>query len=97
PLRAFRLFRDKFAPTLTDTQLRRDVEAGKGPELEQSPTLAALRRAYREQTGQPLPAAAMPELELKSPQVRHGYNTAAHVPRVDVHHRTRLQRLRGPH
>jgi len=93
--RAFRLFRDKFAPTLSDAQLRRDVQAGKGPELEQSPTLAALRRANREQTGQPLPAAAMPELELKSPKIRHGYTTAAYAKSVDGHHRACLHRLKG--
>jgi hypothetical protein len=93
-LKAFRLFRDKFAPTLSDAQLRRDVQAGKGPELEQSPTLAALRRAYREQTGQPLPAAAMPELELKSPKIRHGYTTAAYAKSVDGHSRACLQRLK---
>jgi hypothetical protein len=94
-LKAFRHFRDRFAPTLSDAQLRRDVEAGKGPELEQSPTLAALRRAYREQTGQPLPAAAMPELQLKSPKIRRGYTTAAYVRSVEGHHRACLQRLRG--
>jgi len=94
-LKAFRVFRDKFAPTLSDAQLRRDVEAGKGPELEQSPSLAALRRAYREQTGQPLPAAAMPEVELKSPKIRHGYTTANYVRSVEGHHRSCLQRLRG--
>ena len=95
-LKAFRLFRDKYAPTLSDVQLRRDMEAGKGPELEQSPTLAALRRVYREQTGQPLPAAAMPEVELKSPKIRHGYTTANYVRSVEGHHKSCLQRLAGP-
>jgi hypothetical protein len=92
-LLAFRAFRRRFAPTLSDAQLRRDVELGKLAAFEESPTHAALRKAYRERTGTPLPPAAMPELELKSPKLRHGYTTAAYARNVARHHRACLLRL----
>ena len=45
--------------------------------------------------GAPCPAAAVPELELKSPKLRRGYSTAAYARNVLRHHRACLQRLRG--
>lgn len=94
-LRAFRVFRDRFVPTLPEARLRQDLEKGKELGFEETPSYRALRRVYRERTGSALPAAAVPELELKSPKLRRGYSTAAYARNVLRHHRACLQRLRG--
>jgi hypothetical protein len=94
-LRAFRAFRERFVPTLPETRLRQDLEKGKEQAFEETPSYLALRRVYREQTGGTLPAAVLPELELKSPKLRRGYTTGAYARNVLRHHRACLQRLRG--
>ena len=94
-LHAFRVFRERFVPTLPETRLREDLEKGKDLAFEETPSYLALRRVYWEQTGVALPAAVLPELELKSPKLRHGYTTSAYARNVLRHHRACLQRLRG--
>ena len=94
-LRAFRVFRDRFVPTLPEARLRQDLEKGKELAFEETPSYLALRRIWRERTGNALPAAAVPALELKSPKLRQGYSTAAYARNVLRHHRACLQRLRG--
>ena len=94
-LRAFRVFRERFVPTLPEERLREDLEKGKELAFEQTPSYLALRRVYREQTGLALPAASIPDLELKSPKLRRGYTTAAYARNVLRHHRACLERLRG--
>ena len=93
-LRAFRAFRERFVPTLPEARLREDLEKGKELTFEETPSYLALRRVYREQTGSALPAAVLPDLELKSPKLRHGYTTGAYARNVMRHHRACLQRLR---
>ena len=93
--RAFRAFRQRFVPTLPEARLRQDLEKGKELAFEETPSYLALRRVYREQIGSPMPGAALPELELKSPKLRRGYSTAAYARNVMRHHRACLQRLRG--
>ncbi|HVP59864.1 MAG TPA: DUF1615 family protein [Myxococcaceae bacterium] len=94
-LRAFRVFRERFVPTLPEARLRQDLEKGKEQAFEETPSYLALRRIHRERTGGPLPAAAVPELELKSPKLRRGYTTGAYARSVLRHHRACLQRSRG--
>lgn len=94
-LGAFRAFRQRFVPTLPEARLRQDLEKGKELAFEETPSYLALRRVYREQIGSPMPGAALPELELKSPKLRRGYSTAAYSRNVMRHHRACLQRLRG--
>ncbi len=94
-LGAFRAFRQRFVPTLPEARLRQDLEKGKELAFEETPSYLALRRVYREQIGSPMPGAALPELELKSPKLRRGYSTAAYAHNVMRHHRACLQRLRG--
>jgi hypothetical protein len=94
-LGAFRAFRQRFVPTLPEARLRQDLEKGKELAFEETPSYLALRRVYREQIGSPMPGAALPELELKSPKLRRGYSTAAYARNVMRHHRACLQRLRG--
>ncbi len=94
-LAAFRAFRQRFVPTFPEARLRGDLERGKEQAFEETPSYLALARVYREQVGSPLPAAAVPELELKSPKLRRGYSTAAYARNVLRHHRACLQRLRG--
>ena len=92
-LRIFRVFRERFVPTLPEARLRQDLEKGKEQDFEETPSYLALRRIYREQLGRPLPAAAIPELQLKSPKLRRGYSTAAYARSVLRHHRACLPRL----
>ncbi len=94
-LGAFRAFRQRFVPTLPEARLRQDLEKGKELAFEETPSYLALRRVYREQVGSPMPGAALPELDLKSPKLRRGYSTAAYARNVMRHHRACLQRLRG--
>ena len=94
-LRAFRVFRERFVPTFPEARLREDLQRGKEQSFEETPSYLALRRVYREQIGSPMPTAALPELELKSPKIRRGYSTAAYARNVLRHHRACLQRLRG--
>jgi hypothetical protein len=95
-LRVFRVFRERFVPGLPEARLRQDLERGKEQGFEETPSFLALRRIHREQLGSPLPAAAVPELQLKSPKLRRGYSTAAYARSVLRHHRACLQRLRPP-
>jgi hypothetical protein len=94
-LEAFRVFRGRFVPAFPESRLRGDLEKGKEQAFEETPSYLALRRVYREQLGTPMPTAALPELELKSPKLRRGYTTAAYARNVLRHHRACLQRLRG--
>ena len=72
-----------------------NLEKAKEQSFEETPSYLALRRVYREQIGSPMPSAAVPELELKSPKLRRGYSTAAYARNVLRHHRACVQRLRG--
>jgi hypothetical protein len=94
-LQAFRVFRERFVPSFPEARLRGDLEKGKEQAFEETPSYLALRRVYRERIGTPMPAASIPELELKSPKIRRGYTTAAYARNVLRHHRECLQRLRG--
>jgi hypothetical protein len=95
-LRVFRVFCERFVPTLPEARLRQDLEKGKEQRFEETSSYLALRRIHREQLGSPLPAAAIPELQLKSPKLRRGCSTSAYARSVLRHHQACLQRLRPP-
>jgi hypothetical protein len=94
-LAAFRIFRERFAPTLSDGQLRRDLESEKRYELESTPTYQALVRVHLAELKSPLPPSAMPDLVLRSPKLRRGYSTGAYARNVQRHHLACLERLRA--
>ncbi len=95
-LRVFRVFRERFVPTLPEARLRQDLEKGKAQGFEETPSYLALRRIHRERLGSPLPGATVPELQLKSPKLRRGYSTGAYARNVLRHHRACLSRLHPP-
>jgi hypothetical protein len=68
---------------------------GRSSPSRRPPATSPCGESIREQIGSPMPTAAVPELELKSPKLRRGYSTGCLRAERPPHHRACLQRLRG--
>lgn len=69
-------FRDRYAPDLSERQLRRDAEKEKTRELEETRTWEAVRKAYRARTGEEPAYAQLPDVALQSPKLSRARSTA---------------------
>ena len=95
-LRAFRVFRERFVPTLPEARLRqRPRRRARSRPSRRRPATSRSGASTGSGLAAPCPTAAVPELELKSPKLRRGYSTGAYARSVLGHHRACLQRLRG--
>ena len=95
-LHAMLAFREKYAPTLSEAQLRRDVQKEKTLSLEHTDTWRALKAAYERVTGQHPSYARLPEVTLRSPKLSAERSTAWFARSVDKRYQALLQRKRTP-
>lgn len=63
-------------PELSERQVRRDLQLEKEERFDETDTVRAIRRAWRESAGQRAPTARMPEVALDSPKMKSGRTTA---------------------
>jgi hypothetical protein len=81
-MQALRAFRDRYAPTLGDRELRRDAEQEKTLAFEGTETFRAVKAAYLA-TGQAPEYAILPDLVLESPKITRKLSTAWFAQSVD--------------
>lgn len=82
-LQAILAFRQRYAPELSERQVRRDVHKEKTAEFEATETYRAIRRAYEQQTGAGAPYARLPDVTLHSPKLTRELTTAWFARSVD--------------
>ncbi|RJS24039.1 DUF1615 domain-containing protein [Corallococcus sp. H22C18031201] len=91
-LRALLVFRQRFAPDLSERQVRRDVRTEKTLDLEATDTWRAVKRAAARRTGETPAYAQLPEVTLKSPKLRTERTTAWFARSVDTRYQKCLAR-----
>lgn len=93
-LKALLLFRQRYAPELSERRVRRDVEQEKTAEFEKTDTYLAVRRAYAKQTGEAPAYAQLPQVILKSVKLSAERTTAWFAKSVDARYQQCLARHR---
>ncbi|RKH29208.1 DUF1615 domain-containing protein [Corallococcus praedator] len=93
-LKALLLFRQRYAPNLSERRVRRDVEQEKTAEFETTDTYLAVKRVYAKQTGQPPAYAQLPQVTLKSLKLSGERTTAWFAKSVDARYQQCLTRHR---
>ncbi len=93
-LRALLGFRESYAPSLSERQLRRDVRLEKTRGFEDTDTWRALKRAYEKTTGRPPAYARLPEVVIRSPKLSRERSTAWFARSVDARYQRCLERGR---
>jgi hypothetical protein len=82
-MQALHLFRDRFAPRLTDGRLRDDARQEKTLAFEDTDTVRAVKTAYAERFAVSPEYAVLPDLELTSPKISRKLSTAWFAQSVD--------------
>jgi hypothetical protein len=80
---------------LTDADIRRDLELGKGPAFARSRVYARVFALADRLTGAPVPRAVVPQIPLRSPKITRNLTSEWFASRVERRHRTCLGRMRG--
>ena len=80
---------------LTDANIRRDLELGKGPAFARSRVYARVFALADRLTGAPVPRAVVPQIPLRSPKITRNLTSEWFATRVERRHRTCLGRMRG--
>jgi Protein of unknown function (DUF1615) len=93
-LRALLSFREQFAPSLSERQLRRDVRLEKTRGFEDTDTWRALKRSFEKVTGKPATYARLPEVAIRSPKLSRERSTAWFARSVDARYQRCLDRGR---
>ncbi|NOK18578.1 DUF1615 domain-containing protein [Corallococcus carmarthensis] len=95
-LKALLLFRQRYAPDLSERRVRRDVEEEKTADFEKTDTYLAVKRVYAKQTGQPPVYAQLPQVTLKSVKLSGERTTAWFAKSVDARYQQCMARHRQP-
>ncbi|MGA9523424.1 MAG: DUF1615 family protein [Myxococcaceae bacterium] len=93
-LRALLSFRERFAPSLSERQLRRDVRLEKTRGFEDTETWRGLKRTYAQVTGAAPAYARLPEVAIRSPKLSRERSTAWFARSVDARYQRCLERGR---
>lgn len=91
-LQALLAFRERYAPELSEGDVRRDARAEKALDLESTALWRAVKRAYELATGQPPAYARLPDVALHSPKLSRERSTAWFAKAVDARYRRCLER-----
>lgn len=75
-LKALLVFRKRFAPEVSERQVRRDVRQEKERDFEDTDTYRAVKRVYARETGESPAYAQLPQVTLKSPKLKTERTTA---------------------
>ncbi len=83
-LKALLSFRQRFVPEdVSEWRLRRDVRLEKELKLEETDTWTAIKRVYREETGEEPAYAQLPTVSIRSPKIQGEKSTAWFARNVD--------------
>ena len=80
---------------LTDAEIRRDLERGKGPEFVDSRVYVRVFAFADRAAGKPAPRAVVPKIALHSPKITRNLTSDWFATRVDTRYRGCLARMRG--
>ncbi|MCP3136045.1 DUF1615 family protein [Pyxidicoccus xibeiensis] len=83
-LKALLVFRERYAPELSERRVRRDVEKEKEADFESTDTYRAVKRVYARETGESPAYAQLPKVTLKSPKLKGERTTAWFARSVDA-------------
>jgi hypothetical protein len=75
-LQALLAFRKRYAPELSERQVRRDVRKEKQEDFETTDTFRAVKRVYANETGESPAYAQLPQVTLRSPKLKNERTTA---------------------
>ena len=92
--RAVRRLIERFAPRLSERDVRRDLLTEKTLGLEDTETYHAIKAAAQQRTGRPAEYATLPEVALESPKLSRTLSTAWFARAVDRRYQACL--ARGP-
>ncbi|NNB88133.1 DUF1615 domain-containing protein [Corallococcus exiguus] len=95
-LKALLLFRQRYAPDLSERRVRRDVEEEKTADFEKTDTYLAVKRVYANRTGQAPAYAQLPQVTLKSVKLSGERSTAWFAKSVDARYQQCMARHRQP-
>ncbi|WP_223641899.1 DUF1615 domain-containing protein [Corallococcus sp. EGB] len=93
-LKALLLFRQRYAPDLSERRVRRDVEEEKTADFEKTDTYLAVKRVYAKQTGEAPAYAQLPQVTLKSVKLSGERTTAWFAKSVDARYQQCMARHR---
>lgn len=91
-LAAILVFRQKFAPELTEQRVRSDVHTEKTAEFESTQTWRAIKRAWAQENRTDAPYARVPEVTIRSPKMTQDRSTGWFAKSVDARYRRCLER-----
>jgi len=83
-LKALLIFRERYAPELSERQVRRDVRKEKEADFETTDTFRAVKRVYARETGESPAYAQLPQVTLNSPKLKGERTTAWFARSVDA-------------
>lgn len=92
-LKALLSFRARFAPQLTETQVRRDASKEKQLEFEQTELYLAIKNAYQKQFKEAPDYAHLPRVTISSPKMKSEKSTAWFARAVNVRYQKFYDRL----
>lgn len=75
-LKALLVFRQRYAPEVSERQVRRDVREEKEQGFEDTDTFRAVKRVYARETGESPAYAQLPQVTLRSPKLKTERTTA---------------------
>ncbi len=83
-LQALLAFRQRYAPEVSERQVRRDVRKEKEEDFETTDTYRAVKRVYANETGESPAYAQLPQVTLRSPKLKSERTTAWFARSVDA-------------
>ncbi|MFP2907318.1 DUF1615 family protein [Pyxidicoccus sp. 3LFB2] len=94
-LQALLAFRKRYAPELSERQVRRDVRKEKEEDFETTDTFRAVKRVYANETGESPAYAQLPQVTLRSPKLKNERTTAWFARSVDARYQKCQARYRA--
>lgn len=94
-LQAILAFRQRYVPSLSEKQVRRDVRQEKEAAFESTETYRAIKRVYAKETGTSAPYARLPDVTIRSPKMSKERSTAWFARSVDTRFQRCLERYRA--
>jgi hypothetical protein len=78
-------FRERYVPSLSHAQVQDDLRSEKTKAFEETDTYQAVKRVFRDRTGNPAPYARIPNVAIKSPKMKQDRSTSWYAQSVQAH------------
>lgn len=95
-LKALLAFRVRYAPELSESRVRKDVQQEKAAAFEGTETWRAIKRAYAQKFAVDPPYARVPDVALSSVKMKSPRSTAWFAKNVDARYHRCLERAKAP-